>query len=98
MPRHTLLERIVEERGTNTGRKRQRSGRRTRRGNRPRSARRPIRLAGGVAVDLLEPEGFEPPRGSCAHVSKKFVAVDDERAVLSEPGSRGEVQLLQRNV
>jgi len=30
-------------------------------------------------VDLLEPERFEPPRGSRTHVSEPVVAVEDHR-------------------
>jgi hypothetical protein len=51
-----------------------------------RQARRePIHLAGGVVVDLPEAEALEPARGSGAQVSQGVGAVDDHRAVASEP-------------
>jgi hypothetical protein len=58
----------------------------------------PIDLARGVAIYLCVPEGFEPPRGSCAQVSIAPLAVCDDRTVLvgaDEPSRRVGPQLAQ---
>jgi hypothetical protein len=38
----------------------------------------PVDLARDVVIDLGEPERFEPARGSCAEVSERVPAVDDD--------------------
>ena len=55
----------------------------------------PVGLAGGVVVDLLEADAFEPRRGSWAHVSLAVVAVDDHRSSLVEAARRFAVELLE---
>ncbi len=40
--------------------------------------RQPVHLARDIVVDPLEPEAFEPPRGSRAHVSLEVVAIHDD--------------------
>jgi hypothetical protein len=58
---------------------------------------RDLGLARGVVIDRAEPGRFEPPRGPRAHVSKRVVAVHDDRpgpVQLPGPG----VQLLERQV
>jgi DnaK suppressor protein len=62
------------------------------------SVREPVDLAGGVVVDVLEPERFEPPRGSRAKVSEAVPAVDDHRARPIERVGAGAVELLEREV
>ena len=39
--------------------------------------RQPVELSADVVVHLLEPEAFEPPRGSWAQVSGRVPAVDE---------------------
>jgi hypothetical protein len=55
---------------------------------------KPVRLAGRVVVNVLEPERFEPARGSWAHVSDVVVAVGDDRPPPVKPGAAVLVQLL----
>jgi hypothetical protein len=59
---------------------------------------KPVRLATGIVVDVLESEGFEPHRGSCAQVSLIVEAINDDRSNSLEASSRGRVELVQGDI
>jgi hypothetical protein len=56
----------------------------------------PVDLPGHVVVDLGEPERFEPARGSCAEVSERVPAVDDDRTPALEHSCALGSQALER--
>jgi hypothetical protein len=58
----------------------------------------PVGLAGGVVVDVLEAERFEPTRGSWAQVSDIVVAVDDDRTPSVERARAVSVELFEGDV
>jgi hypothetical protein len=58
----------------------------------------PIDLAGGVVVDLIEAELFEPPRGPGAHVSKAIPAVDHDWSGWVKRSYGAAIELLEGHV
>jgi hypothetical protein len=57
----------------------------------------PVGLTGYVVVDIGEPEGFKPARGSWAQVSKGVRAVNNDGTSAVQGSGRGGVKGFQRD-